>query len=199
VFDEFGDLTVGVAVPRLVDGGGKLLHSQRREPTVATVFGEGILGGRNSRLIPALSEVIQNTAAYNGPADVTWASGCAWLITDKCWNDVGRWDESFFLYSEDLDYALRVRDAGYRIRFTAEAEVVHLVGPSKTDPRLWSMLIWNRYRLYRRRHGLVLGWLFWTGLVVNEAVRSLKGESIHRAGLRTLLFRSKRPTEVLGR
>jgi len=199
LFDELDDIAVGVAVPRLVDGKGHLLRSQRRAPTIATVFGEAILGGRRAGSIPALSEVVQDPAAYDAQADVTWASGCAWLIAERCWHDVGPWDESFFLYAEDLDYALRVREAGYRIRFTPEAEAVHLVGPSKSDPRLWSMSIWNRYRSFRRRNGRAMSGLFWMGLVINEAFRSITGDSIHRAGLAALLFRSKRPTEVRGK
>ncbi len=73
-----------------------------------------------------MSEVIRDPSACNDRTDVTWASGCAWLIADRCWQSVGPWDESFFLYAEDLDYALRVRDAGYWIRFTPAARVTHL-------------------------------------------------------------------------
>jgi len=199
LFDELDDVTVGVAVPRLVDGKGRLLRSQRREPTVATVFGEAILGGKRAGSIAALSEVVRDPSAYATHTDVTWASGCAWLIARRCWRDVGPWDESFFLYAEDLDYALRVRDADYRIRFTPEAEAVHLVGPSSSDPRLWSMSMWNRYRIFRRRHGRMESGLFRMGLVFNEALRSIRSDSIHRAGLAILVLPSRRPPEVRGR
>lgn len=199
LFDVLDDAAVGVAVPRLFDRNGHLLLSQRREPTIATVFAEALLGGKRAGSIRSMSEVVQDPAAYESQTDITWASGCAWLIANRCWHDVGPWDESFFLYAEDLDYALRARDAGYCMRFTPIAEAVHLVGPSKSDPRLWSMLTWNRYRLFRRRHGRAMSGLFWMGLVINEALRSIAGNSIHRAGFAVLVFPSKRPVEVRGR
>jgi len=196
LFEALDDADVGIAVPRLLDGKGNLLLSQRREPTVTSAFGEAILGGKRSGSVPALSEIVHNPAAYEARTDVAWASGCAWLIGRHCWDDVGPWDESFFLYAEDLDYALRVGDAGYRIRFTPNAEAVHLVGPSKSDPRLWSMSVWNRVRLFRKRHGRVSGFLYRTALVINEALRSIRKGSIHRAGLAALLLPSRRPPEV---
>jgi len=193
---ELADSDVGVVVPRLSDGDGHLLLSQRREPTVATSFGEAVLGGRRAGSFAGLSEVVTDPEMYGQKQDVTWASGCAWLIAARCWDAVGRWDESLFLYGEDLDYALRLRDEGYRIRYTPDADAVHLVGPSQSNPRLWSMSMWNRYRVFARRHGRVRSALFWSGLVVNESLRSMRSSSIHRAGLSALLFRSKRPEEV---
>jgi len=198
LLDELRDPTVGVTVPLLRDGSGHLLLSQRREPTVASVFAEAVLGGTRASRMGELGEVVGTSSAYEHAADVVWASGCAWLIERSCWNAVGEWDESFFLYAEDLDYALRVRDAGLRIRFTPKAEAIHLVGPSQRDPRLWSMSVWNRYRLFARRHGWVKSRMFWLGLVLNEAIRSIKPGSIHRAGLAALVFPSKRPPEVRG-
>ncbi|GMQ94792.1 MAG: glycosyltransferase family 2 protein [Acidimicrobiia bacterium] len=193
---ELADSDVGVVVPRLSDGDGHLLLSQRREPTVATSFGEAVLGGRRAGSIAGLSEVVTDPGMYGEKQDVTWASGCAWLIAARCWDAVGQWDESLFLYGEDLDYALRLRDEGYRIRYTPDADAVHLVGPSQSNPRLWAMSMWNRYRVFARRHGRIRSALFWSGLVVNESLRSMRSSSIHRAGLSALLFRSKRPEEV---
>lgn len=198
LYDALQAAHAGIAVPRLVDGKGDLLLSQRIEPTLRTVFSEAILGGRRAGSMDRMSELIHDTQAYEVESDITWASGCAWLISRPCWDAVGPWDESFFLYAEDLDYALRARDAGFAIRFTPDAQAVHLVGPSQRDPRLWSMLIWNRYRLYTRRHGSLRGRMFWLGLVLNEGVRSVRPGSIHRAGLKALLFESKRPAEVRG-
>jgi GT2 family glycosyltransferase len=194
---EFPD--VGVVVPRLVDGSGTLLRSQRREPTLLRALGEALIGGTRAGRHAAIGEVVQDELLYEAPTDVAWASGCAWLISERCWHGVGSWDESLFLYGEDLDYAQRVRDAGLRLRYTPETTVVHLVGPSHRDPRLWSMLLWNRYRVYRRRHGALSGTAYRAILILNEAIRSVSGSAIHRAGLLALLMRSRRPPEVRGR
>lgn len=192
------DPDVGIAVPRLVDGHGNLLLSQRRAPTVGRAYGEAILGGDRAGRYPWLGGVVQDEGAYQHNAFPTWASGCAWLISESCWQSVGGWDESLFLYSEDVDYALRARDAGFRLAFIPEAEAVHLVGPSHTNSRLWSMLIWNRYRLYRRRHGPLQSLLFRGGLLLNEVLRAAAGSEVHAAGAWALVAESRRPPEVRG-
>jgi GT2 family glycosyltransferase len=186
----------GIAVPRLVDGDGNLLLSQRRSPTVSRAFGEAILGGDRAGRHKWLGGVVQDAGAYRRSTNPTWAVGCAWLISESCWQSVGGWDEGLFMYSEDVDYALRARDAGFTMTFVPEAEAVHLVGPSHTDSRLWSMVIWNRYRLYRRRHGSVRSLLFRGGLLLNEVLRAAAGREVHAAGAWALVSKSRRPPEV---
>lgn len=199
LIDELAsDAEAGMAAPRLVDGDGHLLLSQRREPTVARAFGEAILGGDRAGRHEKLGSVVQDEEMYNRVSHPTWASGCALLISDSCWQSMGNWDESLFLYSEDVEYALRARDAGFTVRFVPTAEAVHLVGPSHKDPRLWSMLVWNRYRLYRRRHGAVRSGLFRLGLLLNEVLRAVVGSEVHRAGAWALVSKSRRPPEVGG-
>lgn len=186
----------GIAVPRLVDGDGELLKSRRREPSVLRVFGEALMGGDRSGWYAPLGAVVQDPSAYETASEVTWASGCAWLISDRCWDRVGEWDESLFLYSEDVDYALRARDLGLSMRYVPEAQVVHLVGPAHSNPRLWSMSVWNRYRLFRRRHGWLESQLFRLGLLTNEVLRAATGRDVHKAGAMALVSERHRPEEV---
>lgn len=202
---------VGICVPRLVDGDGRLLKSLRREPTVGRALGEALLGGNRSGRSPRFGEVIQEDAAYDLQTRTAWASGCAWLISPECWADVGEWDESLFLYAEDIDYALRARDAGYSTVLVPTADGVHLVGPSRSNPDLWAMSVWNRYRVFRRRNGPIRSSAFWLALLVGESLRCLAsritlrsttdsdqnpGRTIHCAGAAALVSASRRPEQV---
>ena len=196
LYAALGEPGSGITVPRLVDGSGELLKSLRREPSISRVLGEAVLGGERAGLYSHLGEVIEDEASYEEPADVVWASGCAWLISRSCWEDVGEWDESYFLYAEDTDYALRARDRGHAVRFVPDAGAIHLVGPSHRDPRLWTMSVWNRYRLYRRRHGPVRAGLFRLGLLLNESIRALAGRPVHRAAAEAIMNPNKLPDEV---
>ncbi len=196
LLDATEDRGIGIAVPRLVDGEGDLLKSLRREPTVSRALGEAVLGGRRAGMYPALGEVVEDERSYDVATEADWASGCAMLISRACWDTVGPWDESFFLYAEDTEYALRARDQGFRLGLAPEATAVHLVGPSHEAPRLWAMSVWNRYRLFRRRHGPMASAAFRVSLALNEALRSVAGRSIHKAGFAALLRRSSRPEEV---
>jgi N-acetylglucosaminyl-diphospho-decaprenol L-rhamnosyltransferase len=77
------------------------------------------------------------------------------LVTRDCAETTGPWDESFFLYSEETDFAERARRAGFRIVYEPAALVTHTGGDSMTSPRLRSMLALNSVRYFRRRHGRI--------------------------------------------
>ena len=189
----------GIAAPRLVGADGGLLRSLRREPTVLRALGQGLLGGRWSGRFPLLSEVISDPARYTVPGTADWATGAALLIARPCLERVGPWDESFFLYSEETDFALRARDAGFVLRYVPDAVAVHLGGDSHRSPRLWSTLTINRVRLFASRHGRVRSAIFWAALVLSEGLRALARRSpVHKAAFLALLGTWRRPGQVAG-
>jgi len=59
-----------------------------------------------------------------------WVSASCFLARKSALDAVGGFDEAFFLYEEDVDLCLRVRQAGGRILYTPRAEVVHHLGRS---------------------------------------------------------------------
>lgn len=59
------------------------------------------------------------------PQDMEYASGCCMLIPASILESVGMLDESFFAYCEDIDFSLRVRKAGYRLRYVPAARLWH--------------------------------------------------------------------------
>ncbi len=178
---------VGIAVPCLVDEEGRLLPSLRREPSIGRALGEALLGGHRAGRFAALGEMVVHPAAYQRPGSADWATGAALLVSRECLEATGPWDESFFLYSEETDFALRAREMGFGVRYVPEATAVHLGGESNVSPRLWSILTLNRVRLYRRRHGRGATAAFAAAVVLNEALRAAAGSPTHRAALRALL------------
>ncbi len=184
---------VGITVPRLFTLEGTLGLSLRREPTVLRALGEAVLGWRAGRY-PALGEMVTDPAAYTRPVQADWASGCVMLISRSCLEVVGPWDERYFLYSEETDFALRARDAGFALRLVPSATAIH-VGGADNVPALWSLLTLNRVRLFGRRHGPAHTAAFWGAVTINEALRALVGRPKHRAALAALLRppRSVRP------
>lgn len=185
----------GIAVPRLLEPGGALAYSLRRRPTVLRALGESLLGGRRARRFAALSEVVAEPAAYTRAVTSDWASGAAMLVSRECLSAVGRWDESFFLYSEETDFALRAAAAGYALRLVPEAEAVHVGGDSHVSPRLWSLLVSNKVRLYARGHGRMRAVAFWAAVALGEAMRSVRPAATHRAALRALVTDRRRLLE----
>ena len=176
----------GITVPRIVDQRGAVQHSLRRRPTFLRAAGEAVLGGGRAGRVSALGEMIMDDATYDRPGVVDWATGAAMLISRSCLDAVGLWDESFFLYSEETDFALRAAEAGFSMRYVPEATVVHLGGDAMTSPRLYALLTRNRLELYRRHHGRLASALYRGVLAFGEVLRAPFAET-HRAALRALI------------
>lgn len=178
---------VGIAVPRLRDAAGARIDSLRREPTLLRALADAVVGAERAGRHGRLGEVVTDPAAYDGPADTDWAEGSTQLISAACWARVGTWDESYFLYSEEADFDLRARDAGQATRYVPSAGAVHLEGGSAGSVRLWPLLVVNRVRLFRRRHGRLRTVPFWAVVVLREATRAALGRRASRAALCALL------------
>jgi GT2 family glycosyltransferase len=57
--------------------------------------------------------------------DVGFLPATAWLVKRELFEDVGRFDEAFFCYVEDVDFCVRARAHGHRLRFEPGSVVVH--------------------------------------------------------------------------
>lgn len=182
-----GEPGVGIAVPRLTRGDGSLITSLRREATVLRLLGDGLLGGSRSGRWPAFGETVVDPAVYDGPATSDWAAGPFLACSRQCLDRTGRWDERFFLYSEETDFCLRARDLGFAIAFVPEVTVSHFEGESQTAPALYALLTLNRVRLFRKRHSLLASALFWLVAIVRELVRLPADRPLHGAAVAALL------------
>ena len=121
------DPTTGVSVPQLRSSDGTLARSLRREPSARRAWAEALLGGARAGGL-GLGEVVTDPLAYEHAHDVDWATGAALAISPVARASVGEWDESFFLYSEEVDWCRRVRAAGLRVRFVPDAVMTHRGG-----------------------------------------------------------------------
>jgi len=86
--------------------------------------------------------------------DAVW--GAAMLVRRQVFDETGGFDERIFMYGEDLEWCMRVRDYGWRIAFTPEAAIVHLNHKSSEkkygDERI-DLCHKRAYEIYRRRAG----------------------------------------------
>jgi len=185
--DGLTDGSVGVTVPRVHQPDGTVFHSQRREPRILGAFGEALFGSRWARRPMILSDTNRDPAAYERAIDTEWASGAAWLIARDCDLAVGDWHEGYFLYSEEIDYARRVRLAGYRIRFVPDAQATHIGGASGSSDELSVLQAVNRVRDFEQCHGRWASVTFRGAVMLHHVVRS--GRSTDRAVLRRLMAR----------
>ena len=89
--------------------------------------------------------------------EVDWVSGVSMLFRGEVFATAGFFDEGFFLYFEEIDFARRVRDAGWKVYFNADVEVGHIGALStgmrdetRRMPRYWFE---SRRRYLVKHHG----------------------------------------------
>jgi len=64
------------------------------------------------------------------PYEVDWVSGVCLLARRKAVNEVGLLDENFFMYSEDVDWCLRMKQKGWKIYFLPKNKIIHYIRQS---------------------------------------------------------------------
>ncbi len=190
LLDALALARTGIVAPQVRNPDGSLYHSLRREPTLARA-----LGLTRTRL-PVFSEYVGDDQDYERPGVVDWALGAALLMTRECYEAMGGWDESYFLYSEETDFSLRARDLGYLTRYEPAARVVHIGGQSGQNEKTHAMQIINRVRLYRRRHGPVAAWIYLWLTVASELTWAVRAGRRSRFAVAALLRPALRPAEL---
>jgi len=189
---------VGIAVPKLVNPDGSLQPSLRRMPTVGRALAEAVIGGNLAGRIAGLGELVTDPREYERPGPAVWATGAAMLVSTRVIRDIGDWDESFLLYSEETEYALRAADHGWTLWYEPAAVVEHIGGDSGVNPRLASLLVVNKVRLFRRRHGRVASAAYFLAVALGEALRALAGRRTSRASFAALVLPSRRVRSLAG-
>jgi GT2 family glycosyltransferase len=188
--DSLSRRSIGIVCPRVLNGDGSLQYSLRREPTLLRAVGLGFTG------YPAFSEHIVDSKRYEAPSVVDWALGAILMISRACHEDLGGWDESFFLFSEETDFCIRARDEGWLTLYEPRAVAIHIGGQSGQNGRIHSMQILNRVRFFARRHGVIAANLYLWLTVASELSWALRGQSLSRHSLRALLVPAHRPPEL---
>lgn len=180
---------VGVVGPRLLNPDGSVQSSRRRFPTFWTAVFE------STWLEPfAPRRVLDRYYVRDIPDDaiceVDWVQGAAFAVRREVVEQVGAFDESFFMYSEELDWQKRIKLAGWRIVSLPAAQVIHHGGRSSDQvvARRHIYFQTSKVHYFSKHHGPLLGSLVRLVLLANylwqtvlEAVKWVLG---HKRTLR---------------
>lgn len=121
------------------------------------------------------------------PREVETASFCVALVPRALFDEVGRFDETFFMYYEETDLLKRARERGFRIRYVPDALAHHRESGSSGGGWMTPFKLYyaTRNRLYlvrkHRRSRLRYGWFtlyFWAGRLPLALRFLLRGERL---------------------
>jgi GT2 family glycosyltransferase len=149
---------VGVAGPRVLNADGSVQPSARRFPDLTTLF-----GGRSTwltRRFPRNWFSRRNLVSVDAraPMNVDWISGACLMTRRDIFEQLGGFDEGFFLYWEDADYCYRVAAAGFRRVYVPLASVRHSGGHAAARDPTVAIRAFHRsaFRMYWK-HASALG------------------------------------------
>jgi GT2 family glycosyltransferase len=133
--------------PRLVYPDGRLQDSAWRFPTplVSTL---GLL---------TVGKLGVKQSGGERPHAVDWVMGAALVLRREALDEVGLFDEEFFMYSEEVDLQFRLKEAGWEVHYFPGATVVHHESqfsagiPERRINEMWR----SRHRYWHKHHGSV--------------------------------------------
>jgi N-acetylglucosaminyl-diphospho-decaprenol L-rhamnosyltransferase len=115
--------------PRILTPEGAAYPSARRFPAPWVAAGHAVLGA----LFPnnAFTRRYRTPDLPDRPTEVDWVSGACFLARRGVLEDLGGFDEGYFMFAEDMDLCWRVNRAGWRVGFEPGAVVTHQEGVSR--------------------------------------------------------------------
>ena len=158
------------AGPKLLNSDGSLQYSCRRFPSLSaglfrnTPLGALVRGDRFSR------SYLMAEWDHARPREVDWISGAAICLRREAWEEIGPFDEGYFMYCEDVDWCLRAWQAGWKIAYVPEAVVIHAIGRSSDLAARRMILEFHRsmVRFYHKHYAAayprLLRWLLPVGI-----------------------------------
>ncbi len=180
---------IGLCGPKLLNADHSLQRSVREFPTFRSILYRytflqylGIFRRHHQRCMAAKFD-------YTQTQSVDQVMGAAMMIPRKVFDTIGLLDESFFMYYEEVDFCRRVREAGLRVVFCPQAEVMHLHGSSSGQVASWvqyvrikSILVY--FRKYRRPAPC-----FWFSAALKSGLAAKTLLAILQSGFLLVLYR----------
>ncbi|HUY22224.1 MAG TPA: glycosyltransferase family 2 protein [Acidimicrobiales bacterium] len=150
------DPTLAVVGPRILEADGSRYPSARRFPSLVDAVGHALLAG--------VAPTNRFSRRYrmadldpDAPTEVDWVSGACFLARRRALDELGGFDEAYFMYAEDADLCWRARQAGWGVAYVPDAVVTHLQGIS-TARRPYRMLLAHHRSVLRFASRTTKGW-----------------------------------------
>lgn len=175
----------------------KLQQALHADPSLASVGPAQIDGdGRRARVewpFPAPHRAVMDALGLGRfERGARFVIGSVLLLRTEALAQVGGFDERFFLYAEETDWAYRAHRLGWRHRAVGDVTARHLAGGTSTDPRRREAYFFASQERYFRKHFGAAGWAVartagWVGAIARTAV--LRGERRAQARRRAAIYR----------
>ncbi|MDQ3683619.1 MAG: glycosyltransferase family 2 protein [Bacteroidota bacterium] len=151
-FNQHAD--AGALGVRMIDGGGNFLKESKRSfPSPLTslykLFGFARMFPRSKFFSRYHLGHLNEKENY----EVDVLAGAFMMIKKEVLDKVGSFDETFFMYGEDVDLSYRIQQAGFKNYYVSEAAIIHFKGESTKKGTLnYVRMFYNAMRIFVRKH-----------------------------------------------
>lgn len=201
----FGDLleimrarpSVGMLGCRQYDPEGLLFPTIKRFPTLSRQFFEALGAERFPLRATWMGERELDLTVYEREATCDWVSGSFMLARREALLECGLMDERYFLYCEEPDLCIRLRNRNWEVRYVRDMTIIHYFWKNSINERLVAQEAYARRQYLFKHQGPIRRSLSTAALVTFHARRAMcspgQGEeaiarrAAARAALRTLL------------
>lgn len=143
---------------------GSYIHGPKGDPHLTTFRFPSIASELESAA--RFGPISRFLAKYRVPIDVPdetrevdWLAGASLMMRREVLEEIGLFDETFFLYFEETDLCRRAKEAGWPTVFVRESAVTH-IGSVSTGMKTWARMpqYWfdSRVHYFAKNHG----WLY---------------------------------------
>jgi N-acetylglucosaminyl-diphospho-decaprenol L-rhamnosyltransferase len=150
------DSTLAIVGPRILEADGTRYPSARRFPSLLDAAGHALLGdlAPGNRFTRRYRMADLDT---DDVAEVDWVSGACFCARRRALEELGGFDETYFMYAEDADLCWRARRAGWGVAYVPDAVVTHLRGVS-TARHPYRMLVAHHRSVFHFATRTERGW-----------------------------------------
>jgi GT2 family glycosyltransferase len=142
---------VGLVGVRQLTPDGELFPTIRRFPNAMRSLFEAVGSERFPFRAAWLGERELDSRIYEHDVACDWTSGSFLLVRREALQSAGFMDERFFLYCEETDLCLRIKEAGWDIRHLPYLEILHHANKAGWSPRLDAQAAFSK-RQYIEKH-----------------------------------------------
>ena len=144
--------------PLIRTSAGDRYPSARRFPSLVDAGGHALLGifAPDNRFTRSYQHH-ELDGVGEDPVEVDWVSGACFLVRRSAFEQVGGFDEAYFMFAEDVDLCWRLAEAGWSVAYVPAAQVTHRQGVS-TDHHPYRMILEHHRSLFRFAARSSRGW-----------------------------------------
>jgi N-acetylglucosaminyl-diphospho-decaprenol L-rhamnosyltransferase len=142
--------------PRIFTETGDVYPSVRNFPTFTDAAGHALLALINPEN-PFTMRYNPGTPQGELVTKAGWVSGSCFLARRSALEELGGFDEAYFMYNEDMDLCWRAHDSGWGVGFAGTAEVTHVQGVS-TARHPYRMMVAHHRSALRFTFRTTRGW-----------------------------------------